>query len=98
MLHGVGLGNVFLDTLLAAIEGDFASAGTDVAIVGIGHFARAVDDAAHDADLQAHEVARGRFDAPDGVLQVVERAAAAGTGDVLGLGEFYAGSLKDGVL
>ena len=50
-----------------------------------------------DAYLQTDKVACGGFDALDGVLQVVEGAATAGTGDILRLGKFDAGCLENGV-
>ena len=96
-VDSLSFGNVFLDAFFLPIERDAARTGTHVAVVGIGHLARSVDDAAHDADLQSHEMSSGCLDAADGVLQVVERAAAARTGDVLRLGEFDAGGLENGV-
>ena len=39
----------------------------------------------------------GCLDAGDGVLQVIERATTAGTGDVFRLGELDACGLKDGI-
>ena len=85
LLHRFFFGNVLLDALLLLVETDFAAPGTHVAVVGIGHLARAVDDAAHDAYLQSFQVRRGCLDAGDGALKVVERASAAGTGNVFGL-------------
>ena len=41
-------------------QGDLVLAPTDVAEVGVGHLARAVDDAAHDGDLDALQVRRLR--------------------------------------
>ena len=78
LLHRFFFGNVLLDALLLLVETDFAAPGTYVAVVGIGHLARAVDDAAHDAYLQSLQVRRGSLDTGDGALQVVERASAAG--------------------
>eukprot|EP00965_Chrysotila_dentata_P236446 6201318-Pleurochrysis_carterae.AAC.1 len=39
--------------LLADVEVDLARRAADVAKVGVGHLARAVDDAAHDRDRHA---------------------------------------------
>ena len=44
-VDGFGFGNILFDALLAAVETDFAACRTYVAVVGVGHFARAVDDA-----------------------------------------------------
>ena len=85
LLYRLFFGNVLLDAFLLLVKTDFAASGTHVTIVGIGHLARAVDDAAHDAYLQPLQVRRGGLDAGDGALQVIERASAAGAGDVFGL-------------
>ena len=53
LLYGLGLGDVLLNTFLGLVEGDLTSAGTDIAVVGIGHLARTVHNTAHDTDLQA---------------------------------------------
>ena len=58
-VDGFGFGNVLFDALLAAVETDFSACRTYVAVVGVGHFARAVDDAAHDGNLQSFQVGRG---------------------------------------
>ena len=52
LLYGLGLGDVLLNTFLGLVEGDLTSAGTDIAVVGIGHLARTVHNTAHDTDLQ----------------------------------------------
>ena len=95
-IDGFSFGDVALDALLAPVETDFTTGGTDVAVVGIGHFAGAVDDAAHDGDLEPDKVGRGGLDAGYGSLEVVERTATAGTTDVLGAGGADAGGLEDG--
>ena len=66
-----------LDELFASVEGDFATACADVAVVGVGHFTDAVDDASHDANFEAFEVSEAGFDLCDGGLNVIERASAA---------------------
>ena len=81
------LGNVLLYALLCLVEGYLATGGTNVAIVGICHFARAVDDTPHDGYLQAFEMSRGGLDLVDGAFEVVKRAAATGARDVLRLDE-----------
>ena len=77
--YGLLLGYVLEHTLLAFVKRNLPASGTNVAVVGIGHLARTVDDAAHDAYLQSYQMAGGRLDALDGVLKVVERTATAGT-------------------
>src|SRR6478752_1357910 len=65
---------------LADVKVDLAGRAADVAEVGVRHFARAVDDAAHHCDPHALEVAGGGADFLGGVLEVEKRAAAARTG------------------
>ena len=96
-LNGFFLRDVLLYTFLGLVERDFAAACADIAVVGIGHLARTVDDAAHDADLQTHKVFSGSLDLCDGLLEVIKRTSATGTGDVFGLGELDTRGLKDGV-
>ncbi len=75
-LVGLGRRDVLGHHLLADEEGDLARAPAHVAEVGVGHLARAVDDAAHDGDLDALQVPGARLDARGGLLQVEERASA----------------------
>ena len=102
------LWNILLYAILAAIEAHLAAGSADVAVVGIGHLAWAVDDAAHDAYLQACQslgnllvsfagLVKGILDALDGGRQVVERAAASGAGDELRLGRAQASGLQESV-
>ena len=81
---GLGLGEVVLHTGLADVEVDFARGAADVAEIGVGHFAGAVYDAAHDGELHALEMAGLRADALGGGLEIEKRAAAARAGDELG--------------
>jgi hypothetical protein len=94
LVQGVFGGDALLDHLTAFVEGDLAFANTHIPIVGIGHFTRPVDDAAHDADLDAFEVLGAAADHGGGLLQVEERAATAGATDVLRLGDAHAGGLQ----
>src|SRR5690554_4473622 len=82
-VHGIRSGNVSLYDLLLLVQGYFVVSGTHVTVVGVGHFARTVDDASHDADLNAFEVRSSGADHGRGFLKVEKRAAARGTGDVL---------------
>ena len=77
-VDGIGLGDVHLDALLALVEADFASGGTHVAIVGIGHLTRTVDNAAHDSNLEVGEVGGGLLHAVYGGLQIKQGAATRG--------------------
>ena len=77
-------------------EGRYATRpGAHVAVVGVGHLAGAVDDAAHDADAQVFQMRRARLDVGEGLFDVVERAAARGAGDVFGMREAHARGLQD---
>ena len=80
---------------LADVEVHLAGRAADVAEIGVGHFAGAVDDAAHDGDFDALEVVGRLADFRRGGLQVEERAAAGGTGDVVGLEDAVADRLQD---
>ena len=82
-------------TVRPFVERDAAGCGTHVPVVGIGHLARAVDDASHDADLEVREVRRARLDVGEGLFDVVKRAAATRAGDVLGVREPHARRLQD---
>lgn len=65
------------DAGLALVEADLPSAGAHITVVGVRHLARAIDDAAHDADLEPSQVGGGPLDLGDRRLQVVERTATA---------------------
>lgn len=92
---GVFLRDVEFDALFADVEVDFSGGAADVTEVGIGHFAWAVDDAAHDGDGDAFEVAGFFADGLGGCFEVEEGAAAAGAGDEFGFSETKASSLED---
>jgi len=92
---GVGLGDVVLDAVFADVEVYFARGATDVAEIGVGHFAGAVHDAAHDGEFHAFEMAGFGADALSGGLQVEEGASARGAGDVFGFRDARAGALED---
>ena len=95
MVDGFLLGYVALHALLAAVEADLAGAGAHVAVVGVGHLAGAVDDAAHDGYLEALHLAGGRLDARYGGAQVVEGAPAARATDILRAADPLARGLED---
>ena len=96
-LDGCGLGDVHLDALLALVQADAAGSRSDVAVVGVGHLARTVDDTSHDADFQVGQVGCRLLDALYRRLQVKHRPAAAGARDKFGLADAQAGRLQDGV-
>ena len=56
LFHGLFFGDVLFDAFLFLIETHLATTGTYVSIIGIGHFAGTVHNAAHNAYLQAFEV------------------------------------------
>ncbi len=92
---GFVFGDVEFDGGFADVEVDFAGGAADVSKVGVGHFARAVDDAAHNGDFDAFEVGGAGFDAGGDGLEVEEGASAGRAGDVVGLEAAAAGSLED---
>ena len=83
------------DWLLAFVDRDFAVAFADVAPVGVCHFARTVDDAAHYGDDHAFEVFCTAFYFFECAFEVVHRAAATRAGDVFRSVETSAGSLHE---
>ena len=77
-------GDAFFYAFFADEEVDFVGRAAHVAEVGVGQLAEAVDDAAHDGDFDAAQVAGGGLDALGGLLEVEEGAATGGAGDELG--------------
>lgn len=94
-VDGILFGDVEGNWRFADIEVNFVRGAADVAEVGIGHFAGAIDDAAHDGDAHSFEVAGGVADFAGGVLEVEQGAAAAWAGDVVGFKDAGAGGLED---
>ena len=91
------LGDVLGNTFLLLVERNLATTGTYIAIVGIGHLARTVNNTAHDAYLQTHQMAGGCLNLSDGFLQVIQGTSAAWAGDIFGLGELDASGLQDSI-
>lgn len=83
-IDGLGGGDVEFDGCFADVEVDFAGGAADVSEICVCHFAGSVDDASHDGDADAFEVASGGADFLGGFLEVEECAAAGGAGDVIG--------------
>lgn len=79
--------------LLANIQVDEAWAASDVAEVSVGHLSWAIDDAAHDGDGDAWQVASAHPDLLSDLLEVEEGAPAAGAGHILCLCVPHAGAL-----
>ena len=80
---------------LADVEVDLVRGTADVAEIGVRHFAGTVDDATHDGNSNALEMAGGGADFLCGVLEIEQGAAAAWAGDVVGLEDAGAGGLQD---
>ena len=97
MFYGLFFGDVLLYTFFLTVETDLSTTGTYIAVVGIGHLSGAIDNTAHNSNLQALHIFRGFLDALDSGAQVIERAATTGAGDIFGLGEFYTGGLEYGI-
>jgi hypothetical protein len=74
-VDGAGGGDVAFDDFLTTVESDAVWAGPYVAVVGVGHFAGPIHDAAHDANLDSLEVIRVRADHGCGLLEVEECAS-----------------------
>src|SRR5262245_29569210 len=83
--HGFSFGNVEFDRRLTHVEVDLARRTAHVAEVCIGHFARAVHDAAHDGDFYALEMLRAGFDAGSDDLEIEQCATTARAGYVIRL-------------
>ena len=81
-MDGFVFGDIPANHLLFFVQRDFSGPGADVPIVGVRHFTRAVDDAAHDANFDAFQVMRHRSDFGCGFLKVKQRPATTRTTDV----------------
>src|SRR5205823_3220691 len=82
-LNCLPLRDVKLDRGLADVEVDLAWRAADVAEIGIGHFAGAVDDAAHDGDFHAFEMLSAGLDAGGDGLQIKQSAATGWASDII---------------
>ena len=94
-LDGFRFGDVEFHRRFADVEIHLARRAADVAEIGVGHFARAVHDAAHDGDLHAFEMRGGGFDSRGRGLQIEKRASAAWAGHIIGLENPRPGGLQD---
>ena len=59
--NSILLGDVLEYTLFAFVQTDFATTCTYITVVGICHFARTVDNATHDANLESLQMSSGSF-------------------------------------
>src|SRR5690606_735527 len=84
-----------LHDFFATVQGDFVRPGTDIAIIGIGHFSGAIDNAAHDPDFESLEVVGRVAEELSGFLQVKEGTSTAWTGDILCFGNAGTGRLQN---
>ena len=94
-LNGFCCGNAFLDAFLSDVEVDLVRGPAYVSEIGVRHFSRAVDDAAHDCDLNALEVPGFVFDTLSGRLEIEKGPAAGRAGDKFSFGDAALGSLED---
>mmetsp|Transcript_6634 Transcript_6634/g.20058 ORF Transcript_6634/g.20058 Transcript_6634/m.20058 type:complete len:528 (+) Transcript_6634:76-1659(+) len=92
--HRVLLRDAAAHHLLAHVQVDLARQAAHVAKVCVRHLAGAVDDAAHHRDGHARQVARRLSDMLRHLLQVEQRAAAAGARHVLRLDAAHAAALQ----
>ena len=62
LVKGIAAGTLRFTTSYSLYNVDHAFAGSHLAVVGVRHFAGAVHDAAHEADLDTFQVADARTD------------------------------------
>src|SRR4051812_38883736 len=95
MINSFFGGHALLDALFAHEKVYFAGRATHIAEIGVGQFAQAVDDAAHDCYLHASQMACGSLDTLCGFLEVEESAPAAWASHKLCLDAARACRLQD---
>ena len=88
-------GDIAFDDVFALVERDFAGATAYIAVIGVGHFTRAVDNAAHNANFDAFEVVGVVSNQGGGFLQIEQGAPARWAGYVFGFGDAGARGLQD---
>ena len=88
-------GDIAFDDVFALVERDFAGTTAHIAVIGVGHFARAVDYAAHNANFDAFEVVCVASNQGGGFLQIKQGAPARRAGYVFGFGDAGARGLQD---
>lgn len=89
------MGDTGFDDIAFSVERDFAAGGADIAVIGVGHFAGAVDDAAHDGDIEAFEVAGGVADLVEHGGEIELCASARRASDIFDLGFSEVHGLED---
>ena len=95
LFYGFLLWDVFEDTFLAAIERDAVASCSHVAVVGVCHLTRSIDDAAHDGYFEARQMCRVFFYFRHGFLEVKHRSSATRAGDILRFIYTHARGLED---
>ena len=91
----LGFGNIELHWGTTDIEIDLPWSSTDVAEIGIGHFAGAIDDAPHDGDFYALEMSGRLLNFSGGGLEIKERASATRASDIVSFEGASAGGLEE---
>ena len=94
-LYGVFLCNSSPHTLLSLVEIDLVRSASHVSIICVGHLSGAIDNTTHDAYLEVGKVAGRFFDAGNGTLQIIERAATSWAANVFSVGETKSGRLQN---
>ena len=87
--------DIIFNTGLANIKVDFIRGASNISKVGISHFSRTIDYAAHDGDGDAFEVVGFGTDTLGDALEIKESASATGAGDKFGFGDPCPRSLED---
>ena len=89
------LRNVEFHGFLADVKIDLSGCPSDIAEIGICHFARPVDDATHDRDLYPFQVIGGGPDPRRGLLQVKQGPTARWTRHIIRLEDSGSGCLQN---
>ena len=71
----IGGGYVFLYALFAFVEADFTGGSSDISVIGVGHFARAVYDTAHHTYFQSFKMRCRSLDVAQCRLKVIKSAS-----------------------
>src|SRR6185312_15579667 len=79
--------NIFLHSLSTTIKRHLIRSRTNITIIGISHFARAIYDTTHNADLQAFQMTGTTADHLCRHHQVEQGAPATWAGDIFRFGD-----------
>ena len=94
-LDCLSLGYIETHRGFADIEVDFTGSASNIAEISISHFARAIDDAAHDGNFDTLEVIGAGTDVSGYFLQIKQSATATRTCDVVSLERATTGGLQN---